>query len=143
MIASFLKQFYSDHEVETCDLNPSCTSFSFEGTEEEVEFSARSFMDLSDIEPEEWVFIMSQEIKEDPSFKNLLFFGICEAPEGDIGKVLNPDEEYFFMVCYFEDTDEFEGRLFDLDFNSVGVFDIYNAFPEFSTVDFKSSSTIH
>ena len=142
--ASFLQEYFNLEGWSVEETPPSFTLFNIYTKEgEEWAYHVLPINDLGDIEPDFWFPTMKSALSRSITEKNLAFFGVCEAPMGDDHGLVDPEREYFFLVIYLGDRDEFIGRLYDFDMDVIGDFNVFQAFPSLEHADFGIEEIVH
>jgi hypothetical protein len=142
--AHFLKEYFDMEDWSVDETPPSFTLFNlYTKDEEEWAYHFLPIKDLSGVGPEFLAPTLKSALHESTEGENLAFFGVCQAPEGDLEGRLDPESEYFFLILYLADKDSFYGSLYDFDMAELGSLDVFQAFPELMEVDFSTEDIVH
>jgi hypothetical protein len=143
--AAFFKDYFGQEGWLIEETPPSFTLFdTYTKGDEEWAYHVLPINDLVDVDQDFWIPTMKEELfRENVSEKNLCFFGVCQAPQGDSDGLVDPEAEYFFVIIYLADRNDFFGKLFDFEINTIGEFNVFEAFPELLAADFLREDVIH
>lgn len=142
--AHFLKEYFDMEGWAVDETPPSYTLFDIYKKEgEEWAYHVLPINDLCEVDQDFWVPTMKSALSRSIVEKNLAFFGVCQAPQGDLEGFIDPESEYFFLIVYLADRNAFYGKLYDFDMELIGSFDVFQAFPDLLNADFLAEEVIH
>ena len=142
--AHFLKEYFELEGWEVGETPPSYTLFDiYKKEEEEWAYHVLPINDLCEVDQEFWAQALKSALHRSIAEKNIAFFGVCQAPEGNFEDLVDPESDYFFLVIYLTEIDEFYGKLYDFDMEEIVSFDVSQAFPDLIEAEFLAEEVIH
>ena len=98
--AHFLKEYFDMEGWAVDETPPSYTLFDIYKKEgEEWAYHVLPINDLCEVDQDFWVPTMKSALSRSIVEKNLAFFGVCQAPQGDLEGFIDPESRVLLSHC--------------------------------------------